>query len=62
METHVRKPLQPKSAKARQAVSHRLRRFYGALVTGLEADADEFFRRVMEQKTHRDHEGAQPQH
>lgn len=42
--------------KARQAVSDRLRRFYGTLLSGLEADADEFFRRVMEQKEIRDHE------
>jgi len=45
-----------KGKKARQAVSDRLRRFYGTLLTGLDADADEFFRRVMEQKEIRDHE------
>jgi len=45
-----------KDKRARQAVSDRLRRFYGTLLSGLEADADEFFRRVMEQKEIRDHE------
>jgi hypothetical protein len=56
------KPTEQQKAKARQAVTDRLRRFYGTLLSGLDADADEFFRRVMEQKKIRDHDhvGSRP--
>jgi hypothetical protein len=45
-------------AKARRAVSERLRRFYNNLSSGFEADADEFFSRVMQQKEIRERSGA----
>jgi hypothetical protein len=45
-------------AKARRIVSDRLRRFYGNLLSGLDADADEFFRRVMQQKEIRERSNA----
>lgn len=39
-----------KEAQARQIVSGRLQRFYKDLMSGFEADADLFFRRVIEQQ------------
>lgn len=47
-----------KETKARQIVSERLHRFYGNLLSGLEADADEFFRRVMQQQDARERRDA----
>jgi hypothetical protein len=50
MDPDDRKTTGQKGKEARQAVSDRLRRFYGTLLSGLEADADEFLRRVMEEQ------------
>ena len=59
MDAPDRRPAEKKrkQAKARQVVSDRLRRFYGNLLSGLDADADEFFRRVMQQKEIRERDG-----
>lgn len=51
-----------KEAQARQIVSARLHRFYKDLLSGFEADADAFFRRVIEQQELRERGDGAPRH
>jgi hypothetical protein len=51
-----------KEAEARHIVSTRLQRFYKDLLSGFEADADVFFRRVLEQQEIRERGGEASRH